>query len=339
MRLPAVRKAGQVVGTEANKMTSVSAIIWKQLRSVAKEIFSLKFLLLVAYSPNPSFAATLNFGKIAASTSLVHDWENINIQGGNVSHTFTLANTGKDNLVLMGAYTSCMCTTAIIELADGSRSPLYSMRNNPTNWIKTVRPGEPFSVYVEFDPIAHGTENTGPIRRSVYLISSAPADGITTFPLRNLPNVSTAKMTLSGEVLSEIDYKQTQKPDYAVEIGGFEFFEKERDLGVVKQSQGIVSHAFPFRYNGSAPITVKGLPTSCACTRASIDKKDLKPGEEGIITVEFNPNLHAEPGDKFFRTIYLETEPKLKEEVELKIWVEIDQDLGPDAYKLKAHKH
>jgi hypothetical protein len=89
MRLPAVRKAGQVVGTEANKMTSVSAIIWKQLRSVAKEIFSLKknilglsiiFLLLVAYSPNPSFAATLNFGKIAASTSLVHDWENINIQ-------------------------------------------------------------------------------------------------------------------------------------------------------------------------------------------------------------------------------------------------------------------
>jgi hypothetical protein len=30
---------------------------------------------------------------------------------------------------------------------------------------------------------------------------------------------------------------------------------------------------------------------------------------------------------------------KPAEEVELKIWVEIDQDLGSDAYKLKAHKH
>ena len=84
------------------------------------------------------------------------------------------------------------------------------MRNNPTNWIKTVGPGEPFSVYVEFDPMAHGPDKVGPIRRSVYLISSAPVDGITTFPLRNLPNVSAAKMTLSGEVLSEEAYKQTQ---------------------------------------------------------------------------------------------------------------------------------
>ncbi|MHC4676916.1 MAG: DUF1573 domain-containing protein [Planctomycetota bacterium] len=295
--------------------------------------------LLGAYSPYSSLAAPLNSGKIAAPGPLVYDWQNINIQGGKVSHTFTLANTGKDNLVLIGAYTSCMCTTAIIELADGSQSPLYSMRNNPTNWIKTVRPGEPFSVYVEFDPMAHGPEHTGPIRRSVYLISSAPVDGIFTFPLRNLPNVSAVKMTLSGEVLSEEAYKQTQKTDYAVKTGGFEFFEKETDLGVVKQSQGIVSHEFPFRYNGPTPITVKSLPTSCACTTASIDKKDLKPGDEGVITVEFDPNLHAEPGDKFFRTIYLQTEPKLKEEVELKIWVEIDTDLGSQAYKIKSQKH
>jgi hypothetical protein len=300
---------------------------------------SIIVFLLVAYSPYPSLAATLNSGKIGAPRPLVHDWQNININGGNVSHTFTLANTGKGSLVLMGAYTSCMCTTAVIELANGSRSPLYSMRNNPTNWIKTVRPGEPFSVYVEFDPLAHGPDKVGPIRRSIYLISSASVDGITTFPLRNLPKVSAAKMTLSGEVLPEVAYKQMQKPDYAVKIGGFEFLEKESDLGVVKQSQGIVSHEFPFRYNGPAPITVKGLPTSCACTKASIDKKNLKPREEGVITVEFDPNLHAEPGDKFFRSIYLKTEPKLNEEVELKIWVEIDSDLGSQAYKLKSHNN
>ena len=69
------------------------------------------------------------------------------------------------------------------------------------------------------------------------------------------------------------------------------------------------------------------------------DRAEIKAGDQRVIRVEFDPNYHEEPEGKFFRTIFLATEPKVKEEVELKIWVEIDLDLGPDAYKQKAHTH
>jgi len=107
------------------------------------------------------------------------------------------------------------------------------------------------------------------------------------------------RLTVSGTVLSEEDYKQKQRSKYAAKIGDFGFVEKEYDFGVVKQNQGIISHKFPFRYNGQIPIKVANLPTSCACATASIDKEKLKPGDEGIITVEFDPNLHEEPKGKF----------------------------------------
>lgn len=302
-------------------------------------ILSMVFIFLVSYNQNTSFASFRASGKIAHIQPLEHDWGQINIGGGTVSHTFTLSNSATDDLILMGAFTSCMCTTAVFEFSDGRRSPQFGMRNNPNNWVRPVKPSESFLVYVEFEPNYHGPKGLGYIKRSIHLVTSAPVDGKTSFHLKNIRNASATRLTTSGIVLSEDDYKRNQRNKYAVRIGDFDFAEKEYDFGVVKQSQGIISHKFPFRYNGQIPIKVASLPTSCACATASIDKQELKPGDEGIITVEFDPNLHEEPKGKFFKTIFLATEPKLKEEVELKIWVEIDLDLGPAAYKQKGHGH
>ncbi len=91
-------------------------------------------------------------------------------------------------------------------------------------------------------------------------------------------------------------------------------------------------------YNGKEPLVIKGVPTSCACTSAKIDKTSLNPGDTATITVTFDPNLHEEPTGKFFKTVSLLTEPSVKDTPELKIWAEIDLDLGPKAYKLKE-KH
>lgn len=52
--------------------------------------------------------------------------------------------------------------------------------------------------------------------------------------------------------------------------------------------------------------------------------------------VTFNPNLHAEPEGKFFKTVSILTEPKLDELPEVKIWVEIDLDLGSEAFELQS---
>lgn len=122
--------------------------------------------------------------------------------------------------------------------------------------------------------------------------------------------------------------------------GIIQFKEVSYDFGMIKQSGGKVSHAFEFIYNGVEPIEITGVPTSCACTNATIDKAKLEKGDKGLIAVEFNPNLHAEPEGKFFKTISLLTEPSMKNIPEVKIWLEIDLDLGPEAFELKSeHTH
>lgn len=117
----------------------------------------------------------------------------------------------------------------------------------------------------------------------------------------------------------------------------FDFIEYEHDFGVIKQSDGIVSYDFPFTYNGSTPISVISAPGSCACTTAEVSKKDLAPGDESILTVYFNPNLHAEPEGKFFKTVSLITHPKLDYAPEIKVWAEIDLDLGEEFFELQTN--
>lgn len=111
--------------------------------------------------------------------------------------------------------------------------------------------------------------------------------------------------------------------------------EREYDFGTLKQSGGLVSHDFIFSYHGQEELKIKGVPTSCACTSASISRQLIKPGESATVTVIFDPNLHVEPDGKFFKTISVLTEPEIKQAPEFKIWAEIDLDLGPEFYKLK----
>lgn len=116
----------------------------------------------------------------------------------------------------------------------------------------------------------------------------------------------------------------------------FDFAENTYDFGVIKQSGGKVKHDFAFMYNGDVPVSITGVPTSCACTSATVSPTELNPGDDAVLTVTFNPNLHAEPEGKFFKTITLLTEPTIEEVPEVKIWAEIDLDLGPEAYELQS---
>jgi len=138
--------------------------------------------------------------------------------------------------------------------------------------------------------------------------------------------------TQNTDTVSDVGGKQTR--DTELEL--FSFDETEYDFGVIKQSGGKVKHDFAFTYNGTETVTITGVPTSCACTSATIDKTTLGPGDDGVVTVTFNPNLHAEPEGKFFKSVSLITEPKVDEMPEVKIWAEIDLDLGPEAFELKS---
>lgn len=274
-----------------------------------------------------SLSDKTNSGKISPSQELSYDWQDIDIAGGDVNRKFSFKNSGDTDLILKGASTSCMCTTATFTLPSGEVSPKFGMHGNQ-KWAYAIKPGESFSVDVVFDPMAHGPNGVGPIQRSVYILSSSVENGKYATSVPNSSDIVT-EVKVKGDVLYSEEYEEKNA------LQGFIFDESEYDFGKIKQSGGIVSYDFPFIYKGDVPVSITGTPASCACTEGKISNKKFEPGDTGVLTVNFDPNLHAEPEGKFFKTVSILTEPKIEESAEVKIWAEIDLDLGPGAYKLQ----
>jgi rhodanese-related sulfurtransferase len=151
------------------------------------------FVALSACAVSEDFTSMENSGNLITSDSLIHDWGDINIQGGDVSHVFQFSNDSEESLYLKGAATSCMCTTAIYRLPDGSASPVFGMHNNPVDWSAEIEPGVSFEVEATFDPMAHGPDAIGVIQRSVTLATSDS----------DQPNL---ELKVGGEVLYEEDF-------------------------------------------------------------------------------------------------------------------------------------
>ncbi len=136
-------------------------------------------------------------GVFSSTSELTHDWGDINIFGGLVTQEFTLTNTEAEPLLLTGAVTSCMCTTADITVNDGSSSGEFGMHGGP-EWTHVVQPGESFDIAVTFDPMAHGPSATGPINRTVNVISK---------PNPKAQEVVYTRIDVRANVLSEADYQ------------------------------------------------------------------------------------------------------------------------------------
>ncbi|MBT4937276.1 DUF1573 domain-containing protein [Candidatus Peregrinibacteria bacterium] len=242
------------------------------------------------------------------------DLGEIPIFDGKVFAYFQLKNKSSEAVTLLQGQTSCMCTEAIIKGPHGEESPVIQMAGHGSSGRidQTIQPGESVTVKAIFDPLAHGPNALGEISRDVYISTNS----------ESMPEL---RLSFLGNVVKE-------KPQQASII----FEEVSYDFGLIKQSAGKVKYDFPFVYQGEETLEITGVPTSCACTSAEVNKTSFISGEEGILTVTFNPNLHAEPEGKFFKTISLLTEPKIEELPELKIWAEIDLDLGEGAFELKS---
>lgn len=294
-------------------------------------------MLLVLSLPTQTLAAAKWSGEASAPYGVEYDFGNIDISGGVVSHTFTLENRGKEALKIKGGFTSCKCTTAKFLFSDGSQSKNFGM-SLPKKWIRAVKPGESFKVVVKYDPMAHGPDISGPFKRDIYVVTSAPHDDLISNKLPIIKDATVVRLQISGTTFPA---GRVPEPDplasFPVEMGDFHFAEKEYDFGTLKQSQGLVRHDFPFIYTGEEMLEITGALTSCECAQASVSPTTLKAGDRGVVTVTFDPNLHKEPEGKFFKTIMLRTKPEVKKRVEILIWAEIDLDLGPEHYKLKGH--
>ncbi len=125
-------------------------------------ILAVLFILLSFGSSNnetDSVAQAVSAVSVAENS---YDFGEIDIFGGKVSTTYTLKNEGSEDVTITSAVTSCMCT-------EGSIGDLtFGMHESSGNTV-IIPAGEEKTLTATFDPLAHGPNGTGKIKRELFL--------------------------------------------------------------------------------------------------------------------------------------------------------------------------
>lgn len=101
------------------------------------------------------------------------DFREISMTKGVVSHEFKIKNSAENPVEINSIYTSCMCTSAILEVDGRKFGPFGMPGHGFTPKIRRMLAvGEEVKLLVEFDPAAHGPAGVGPISRIVTVETS-----------------------------------------------------------------------------------------------------------------------------------------------------------------------
>ena len=114
--------------------------------------------------------------------------------------------------------------------------------------------------------------------------------------------VATAMLIAScgGNGNSDVDTSVINNPNSAsgvdkdAKIPIIKFDKMQHDFGRLSKGE-MVSYSFRFTNTGKANLLVKECTATCGCTVADFPKNEIKPGEQGFITVSFNSaNKHGQ---------------------------------------------
>ncbi|KKR88826.1 MAG: hypothetical protein UU85_C0001G0009 [Candidatus Wolfebacteria bacterium GW2011_GWA2_42_10] len=100
------------------------------------------------------------------------DFGTIPMADGNAFYKFKLKNEGNEKIIIKKVYTSCMCTTAVIIDENGKELGIFGMPGHGGGLSAAnieVKNGESIIVEAVFDPVAHGPEDIGKVKRLIYL--------------------------------------------------------------------------------------------------------------------------------------------------------------------------
>lgn len=93
------------------------------------------------------------------------------------------------------------------------------------------------------------------------------------------------------------------------------FDTRAHDFGNIQEVNGPVAYDFEFINQGSAPILIKNVESSCGCTSPEWTKQPVLPGKKGYVKATFNPKDRPGFFDKTI-TVYSNARPGV---IELKI--------------------
>lgn len=71
--------------------------------------------------------------------------------------------------------------------------------------------------------------------------------------------------------------------------GKINFTETTYDFGNIKEDGGKVVHEFTFTNEGKDPLKITSARAECGCTTPEYPKKEIAPGDTGVIKVTYNP--------------------------------------------------
>ncbi len=146
-------------------------------------IFVIGFLLVLSYQKSSSSAASVqgvaSTGAKSALTasSTFYDFGTISMKNGDVHQDFTFTNQTASDITINNVQSSCMCTSALLVLPDGSTKGPFGMpgMGGMTATNDTVKAGETRTVRVTYDPNAHGPAGVGAIDRFVTVTDTSGA--------------------------------------------------------------------------------------------------------------------------------------------------------------------
>ncbi len=111
---------------------------------------------------NADIASVIEIDKI------MYDFGDIDIFDGKVQTEYILTNTGTKDVQIISAETSCMCTEGKID------DFVFGMHGSSGE--KTIIPvGASKTLIAIYDPLAHGPNGTGQIRRDLFIKTNSSA--------------------------------------------------------------------------------------------------------------------------------------------------------------------
>ena len=141
---------------------------------------------------NEPQTATINnggAGGILTADAINYDFGNIGIKKGFVNHEYVLENKSDKIIKISEVSTSCMCTSAKLEVSGKTYGP-FGMPGHGGGFTKAgiiVNPGEKAVVNATFDPAAHGPAGIGEVQREIYINTGADEQMVLGFKVNVTP--------------------------------------------------------------------------------------------------------------------------------------------------------
>ncbi len=98
-----------------------------------------------------------------------------------------------------------------------------------------------------------------------------------------------------------------------------------QDLG--ERPQEPMELTYTVRNEGGSPLRIESVMTSCGCTRATVDREVIPPGESARLLVSFDPAETGLYGD-LLRVIYVRSNDPDRPEVEVEFRVVVQRPEG-----------